>query len=83
MADVVYKTDTCPNCAVLESQLAKNPIPGVRVMNIDRDPVARQYFEEMSKRTGKRAVPTAVIDGVAVVGSYQILAALKQKYGRP
>ena len=83
MADVVYKTDTCPNCAVLESQLQKNPIPGVRVMNIDHDPTARLYFEEMSKMTGIRAVPTAVIDGKAVTGSYQILAALRAKYGRP
>lgn len=83
MSDVIYKTDTCPNCTVLEAQLAKNPIPGVRLFNIDRDPVGREYFERMSQITGIRAVPVAIIDGNAVVGTHQILGALRAKYARP
>lgn len=83
MSDVVYRTDTCPSCEVLEAQLSKNPIPGLRVLNIDRDPVARDYFNQMSVLTGVRAVPTAVIDGSPVTGAYPILAALRRKYGKP
>jgi len=79
MADVIYTTTHCPGCDTLKSQLAARPIEGLRVFNLDERPDLRPFFDA----TGARAVPTAVIDGVAVTGTRAILDALRAKYGRP
>lgn len=77
MNDVIYKSSNCPGCIVVENALRANPLP-VRMLNIDTDPMARQYFQ----MTGSKAVPTAVIDGRVSIGAPAILAALRAKYGR-
>ena len=79
MADVLYKSNSCAGCMVVENALASKPIPELRIMNIDTDPTARQYF----MLTGSRCVPTAVIDGQPVTGASLIINALRRKYGRP
>ena len=79
MSDVIYKSNTCAGCVVVENALRANPIAGLRLLNIDEDPMARQYFQ----LTGARGVPTAVIDGQAVTGASAIINALRRKYGKP
>ncbi len=79
MADVIYKSNSCAGCITVENALRNNPIAGLRMLNIDQDPTARQYFQ----LTGARGVPTAVIDGQPITGAFEILNALRRKYGKP
>ncbi len=79
MSDVIYKSNSCSGCIVVENALRANPIPGLRMLNIDEDATARQYFQ----LTGARGVPTAVIDGQPVTGASLIINALRRKYGKP
>lgn len=71
--DVVYVSDACPSCHLVTDALARAPVPGLRVLNIDRDPLARDYFF----LTGARGVPAAVVGDRLVVGAYEILVALR------
>lgn len=77
MRDVLFTNDTCQSCHVVIDAVRNARNVNLMVLNIDRDPVARHQFIQ----TGSTAVPTAVVNNVPVVGSYNILAALRQKYG--
>lgn len=79
MSDVVYVSNTCSGCIPVKNALARSPIAGVVVRNIDTDPSARAAFNQ----TGTRVVPTAVVAGQVCMGAAQILGALRARYGRP
>jgi glutaredoxin len=79
VADVIYKKHNCPGCVVVENALRANPIAGLRLINIEDDRTAKQYFD----LTGSSSLPTAVIDGQPHIGAANILRALRAKYGRP
>lgn len=80
MIDTIFVSNSCPSCHVVEDALRRQPIGDVLIRNIDFDPRAREFFDQT---TGPRAVPKAVINGSPVTGAYEILRALRAKYGRP
>ncbi len=74
MKDVLYVSNNCHGCEIVLSQLSGIPI---QIRNVDQDVDARATLF----RTGRRAVPTAVISGYVLTGAHEILAALRRKYG--
>lgn len=80
MNDTIFKSNTCPNCGIIESALARSPIPGIDILNIDTDQQARAYLVSY---LGVTSVPAAVIDERIIVGASMIMRMLKAKYGRP
>jgi len=59
---IVYSSNWCPDCRVAKRFLAKHNIP-YKEVNIEETPGAAQ---EIIARTGKRAIPQFVINGVWV-----------------
>lgn len=76
--DIIFKSQTCPGCIVVENALRATPLPVQQVYIDGGDPRVRQAFDA----TGSRAVPTAIIDGRVSIGAPAILNALRAKYGR-
>jgi glutaredoxin len=59
---IVYSSNWCPDCREAKRFLAKHNIP-FREVDIEKTPGAA---DEIIRRTGKRAIPQFVIDGVWV-----------------
>jgi len=62
MEVIVYSSNWCPDCRVAKRFLAKHNIP-YKEIDIEHTPGAAQ---EVITRTGKRAIPQFVINGVWV-----------------
>ncbi len=62
MEVIVYSSNWCPDCRVAKRFLAKHNIP-YKEIDIEQTPGAAQ---EIITRTGKRAIPQFVINGVWV-----------------
>ena len=76
MSDVLYVSNNCNGCEIVLSQLRTWNKSMIQVRNIDQDADARATLF----RTGRHAVPTAVIGGHVVTGAYEILGALRRVY---
>lgn len=59
---IVYSSNWCPDCREAKRFLARHNIP-FREIDIEKTPGAA---EEIIQRTGKRAIPQFVINGVWV-----------------
>jgi mycoredoxin len=59
---IVYSSNWCPDCREAKRFLARHNIP-FREIDIEKTPGAA---DEIIQRTGKRAIPQFVIDGVWV-----------------
>ncbi len=68
---IVYTTDACPFCSSAKVLLAKRQIEYEEI-NLARDPDGRT---ELSERTGMITFPQIVIDGEALGGFQELLAA--------
>ena len=59
---IVYSSNWCPDCRIAKRFLAKHNIP-YKEIDIEETPGAAQ---EILARTGKRAIPQFVINGIWV-----------------
>lgn len=70
----LFKFDSCPFCARVQSRIAQLGIEGVRMRDTLREPDANA---ELIQRGGKRQVPCLFIDGQPLYESRDINAWLE------